>query len=86
MDSTGRIYVLVRGLAEYRLLYEKQKNPDPRLDPAAMILDLSTATRCRGSSASFPTANSSADLTFDLRELARTTHDYADSLNAWKQI
>jgi hypothetical protein len=84
VDTTGRIYVLVRGLAEYQALYAKQKNPDPRLDPSAMILyvDGHPLPRFVGQ---LPDPGYS-HLMFDLRDLARKAHDHTDSLSAWKQI
>jgi hypothetical protein len=84
IGNTGRIEILVQGLAEYRSLYEKQEKKDPQVDPAQMILyvDGRPLPRFFGQ---LPDREHS-HLTFDLRELARKTRDNPDSLTAWKQL
>jgi uncharacterized RDD family membrane protein YckC len=85
-NNTGRIHVIVMGLAEYREQYD-QKAPDkkdPQLDPSRMILyvDGRPLPRFFGQ---LPDRQHS-HLTFDLGELGRKTSDSPDSLAAWKQL
>lgn len=87
--ATGRITVIVSGLARYQRGYEARakkdpKSVDPKLDPSQLILYVDGLPLHRFFGR-LPDRDHS-DLTFDLRTLAHDTAGVKESRDAWKLL